>query len=240
MKKAIIVGGTSGIGYGVAKMLVANNYKVIATGVRKDKVTKLQLLNQKNITIKHLDCLTEGPSEEIRKFVEILGGLDLLIFSAGIGNLNKDLGYEVENNANKVNVLAFTEIANWSYKFFENQSHGHFVAITSISGLIGYREAPAYHAAKAYQINYLEGLKQRAYKARKKKQLIYVTDIRPGFVKTRMTKGKKTFWLASQEEAANQIFQLMKKKKTCGYITGRWKIVALLIKLLPTWLRTRL
>lgn len=240
MKKAIIIGGTLGIGQGIGKELLNNNYIVGLTGIENKKLEDLQNLDQKNLEVKYLDCLTDNISEKITELVETLGGLDLLILSAGIGNLNKNLGFEVENNANKLNVLAFTEIADWTYKFFEKQGHGHFAAITSISGLYGSRIAPAYHAAKSYQISYLEGLRQKAKRARKTGKMIYVTDIRPGFVDTSMTKSKKMVWVATKDKAAKQIFKLIKKKRGYGYVTNRWRIVAVIIKILPTWIKNRL
>lgn len=102
-----------------------------------------------------------------------MNSLDQLILSTGNGQLNKNLRYIVENNTNKLNVITFTEIADWSYRFFEEQGHGHFVSITSISGLFGYRVAPAYHAAKSYQIKYMEALRQKAYRARLTGKSIY-------------------------------------------------------------------
>lgn len=237
MKKAIIVGGTTGIGQGLSEQLIANNYKVGITGIEKDIVVDIQNLGIENLIIKYLDCTKVSPHTIIVKLVEMLDGLDLLIFCAGIGNLNKNSGFKVENNANKLNVLAFTEVANWSYRFFEKQGHGHFVAITSIAGLFGSRIAPAYHAAKSYQIIYLEGLR---HQARKSGLPIYVTDIRPGFVDTPMTKGKKMFWVAKKEIAAKQIFNLIKKRRSCGYVTKRWILVAIVIKILPPWIRIRL
>jgi short-subunit dehydrogenase len=240
MKKAIIIGGTLGIGQGIATVLLSNNYKVGLTGIEKNMLEDLQNLDQKNLEVKYLNCLTDNTSEKITELVETMGGLDLLILSAGIGNLNKDLGFEVENDANKLNVLVFTEIADWTYRFFEKQGHGHFVAITSISGLFGSRIAPAYHAAKSYQIKYLEGLRQRARRDRKTGKLIYITDIRPGFVDTTMTECKKMVWAASIDKAAKQIFKLIKKKRGYGYVTNRWRIVAVIIKILPTWIRNRL
>ena len=163
--------------------------------------------------------------------------MDLLIFSAGIGNLNKNLGFEVENHANQLNVMAFTEIADWSYKFFEKQGFGHFVGISSKAGLFGYRLAPAYHAAKSYQINYLEGLRQRALKSGLP---IFVTDIRPGFVDTAMSKGKRRFWVVTKEKAAIQIIALIEKRKVIGYCSKRWQALAIAIKLLPHWMRKRM
>lgn len=237
MKKAIVIGGTSGIGYAVSDLLLSKNYKVGVTGIEKVEVCKFQNSTDKNLIFKHLDATKESSSKIISELVEWLGGLDLLIFSAGIGNLNKNLGFEIENKANQLNVLAFTEISDWSYRFFQKQGSGHYVAISSVSGLFGSRVAPAYHAAKAYQINYLEGLRQ---KVRISGLPIYVTDVRPGYVDTPMTEGKKMIWVADAEKSAKQIFNLIKNKRSYGYITKRWIIVGFVMKHLPSWLRDRL
>lgn len=238
MKKVIIIGGTSGIGQGLSNIMIANNYQVLITGIERELIEDIQNSEQKKLKAEYLDCTKlDNISEKIVEFVKKLGGLDLLILCAGIGNLNKNQGFTIENNANKLNVLAFTEIADWSYRFFEKQGYGHFVAITSISGLFGSRVAPAYSAAKSYQITYLEGLRQKAKRARKMGNLIYITDIRPGFVDTPMTKGKKMFWNSTKEKAAKQILRLIKNKRNYGYVTNRWRLVAVIIKFLPSWAR---
>ena len=239
MKKAIIIGGTSGIGFELAKILLANGYKVGVTGIENAIIQDLQNSEQKNLEVKYLNCLENEPSKKIKEFIEIVGGLDLLILSAGIGNLNRNRGFDAENKANQLNVLAFTEIADYSYRFFENQGYGHFIAITSVSGLFGSCVAPAYHAAKSYQITYLEGLCQKARKARLAGKAIHVTDIRPGYVRTPMTAGKKMFWAATTEKAGKQIYNNIKNKKEFAYVSRRWLIVAILIKALPNWLLIR-
>ena len=99
-------------------------------------------------------------------------------------------------------------------QLFERQDMGHFVAISSIAGIRGSKIAPAYNASKAYQINYLEGLRQKAKRINKP---VFVTDIRPGFVDTNMAKGEGLFWVASKERAAKQIFEIIKKRKE-GYL----------------------
>jgi len=237
MKKAIIIGATSGIGKELVKLLISNNYKVGLTGLHTNGIEELRQNNPEQLELIYFDCTKESSSKRIAEIVTSLGGLDLLIFSAGIGHLNHNQGFEVENHANKLNVLAFTEIADWSYRFFEKQGAGHFVAISSIAGLRGYRVSPAYHAAKSYQIRYLEALKQKAYRSEKP---IYITDVRPGFVETEMSVGKKQFWVTSKEKAAKQIFRLIKKKKGMGYVSRRWQIIAIIMMLLPRWIHRRM
>ena len=239
-KKAIVIGGASGIGKGITDALLANRYEVGITGIEKDIIKNLQDSGKENLIIEYLDCITDDISATMTELIERLDGLDVLIFSAGIGNLNKNIGYKIENSANQLNVLAFTEIADWSYRFFEKQGYGHFVGISSVSGLFGSRVAPAYHAAKSYQIAYMEGLRQKASKDRKSGISIYVADIRPGFVITSLTDGKRLFWASTIETAGKQIYRLIHKKATIGYVSKRWQIVAIIIKILPRWIRNRM
>ena len=235
MKKAIIIGASTGIGRALAKVLLDNNYKVGITGVEKNILNELNHISNINLNVQYLDCTSHGSSEIINSLINWLDGLDLLVFSAGIGHLDKNLGFEIENEANKLNVLAFTEIADKAYKYFESKEHGHFVAITSIAGLRGHRIAPAYHAAKSYQISYLEGLRQKAINSNLS---ITITDIRPGFVDTGLV-NKKHFWMASKEKAAQQIFNIIAKKQNIGYVTKRWLIIAMILRILPNWIYNR-
>ena len=121
--------------------------------------------------------------------------------------------------------------------YFEKQKSGHLVAISSIGGLRGSRQAPAYNATKAYQINYLEGLRQ---KAKKLNTSIFVTDIRPGLVDTEMAKGEGLFWVMPVEKAARQIFQAIIDKKKVAYVTRRWGLIATILKQIPRPIHDRM
>lgn len=123
------------------------------------------------------------------------------------------------------------------YHIFERQEHGHLVAITSVGGLRGEPMAPAYSATKAYQINYMEALRKKAYKS---ENVIRVTDIQPGLVDTAMAKGDGLFWVMPVEKVATQIIAAIRKKKTKAYITKRWHILAIINKFLPYCLYKRM
>ena len=164
------------------------------------------------------------------KLVHQLGGLDLLIISAGIGDENKMLDFAIENKVIKTNIQGFTCVADWGMNYFKKQGYGHLVNISSIAGLMGNGEAPSYNATKAFQINYLEGLRLNADKSGAE---IIVTDIRPGYVDTDMAKGDGMFWVAPVEKAAQQIFTAIKRKKKVVYITKRWRIIGIILKIMP-------
>ncbi|MCB9201996.1 MAG: SDR family NAD(P)-dependent oxidoreductase [Flavobacteriales bacterium] len=234
--KAIIIGASSGIGLEITNLLIKENYSLGLIDINEQKLGELKEKSSNHIEIQKVDCTKLNNAVIIKELITKIGGLDLLILSAGIGNLNKNIGHTIENKANFMNVLAFTEIIDSTYRYFEKRNKGHLVAITSVAGLRGNRIAPAYHAAKAYQINYLEGLRQKSVK---NKSNITVTDIRPGFVDTPLTKDKKTFWNCSVQKAAKQIYTTIKNKDDFGYVSRRWVIIGFLLKNIPNFLFKR-
>jgi len=233
MKKAIIIGATSGIGKELASILINNNYKVGITGRRLNLLKEIKSTSPDNYIIKSFDCTTASNSIKLTELTKELDGLDLLIMSSGTGDENSKLDYSEDEKTINLNVKAFTEIMDWSFNYFRNQGKGHIVAISSVAGLRGSKHAPTYFASKAFQINYLESLRKLA------KKNIYITDIRPGYVDTAMALGDNLFWVSTKEKAAKQIFIYIKRKKDIGYVSKRWQIIAFALKNVPNFIYKR-
>ena len=238
MKKAIIIGASSGIGKGLAKLLTENDYKVGITGRKTELLDELKKTSPDSFLIKTFDATdTKTSIEKLEELTSELGGLDLLILSSGTGDLNETLDFEIERKVIDLNVTGFTNIIDWTFNYFEKQEFGHLVAITSIAGIRGSREAPSYNATKSYQINYLEGLRQ---KSKKTKKPIYITDIRPGLVDTDMAKGEGLFCVMPVEKVATQIFKGIKNKSKVVYVTKRWGLIGRLLKIIPRFIYDRM
>jgi short-subunit dehydrogenase len=238
MKKAIIIGATSGIGKSLAELLIREGYEVGVTGRREELFQSIKTQEPSRIIFKKMDVQDLSTLEPIcNELVSQMGGLDLLIFSAGIGEENKNLNFDVEHNVIKTNVQGFTCIADWALRYFKQQGYGHLVNISSIAGIRGNGIAPSYNATKAYQINYLEGLR---INVKEYGLSITITDARPGFVNTAMAKGEGLFWVAPVQKAAEQIFEAIKHKKKVVYITKRWRLIGLILKIIPFSILKRL
>ena len=238
MKNAIIIGATSGIGKELARLLVDDGFKVGITGRRTELLESLKSENPASYFIKAFDVKdTKTAEEKLEELTTELGGLDLVILSSGTGDINDKLDIEIEFRTIETNVIGWTFIADWTFKYFEKQKYGHLTAISSIGGLRGSRQSTSYNATKAYQINYLEGLRQKATKL---KEQIFVSDIRPGLVNTEMAKGEGLFWVMPVEKTAQQIYKAIKKKKKIAYVTKRWKLIASIVKRIPVQLYDRM
>lgn len=238
MKKAIIVGASSGIGRQLAILLAGKNYMVGITARRKLLLEELQSQCPEHIVISDFDITdTSIVAKKLEELVTRLGGLDLLILSAGKGEINESLDFNIEKQAIDLNVVGFTSVTDWATNYFQQQQKGHLAAITSLAGIRGGRQAPAYNASKAFQIGYLEGLRQKLINL---KLPIVITDIRPGFVNTKMAQGNIRFWVATVEKAARQILHAIENKRSVVYVTHRWRLIAILLRLLPQQIYKRL
>lgn len=234
MDKAIIFGATSGIGRKLTEILVENNYVVAITGRRLDKLEEIQAQYPGQIIIKQNDIQEVETLENVfNEIVEEFHTIDLIVQSSGIGHINPRLLWELEEETIKTNVLGVTKLYDLAYNLFRKQGYGHLVGISSIGSLRGNRAAPAYFASKAYQKSYLESLYIKTKTIPTKK--VFVTDIRPGFVDTGVTLGDGVFWMVPLEKAGKQIFKAIQKKKHVAYISKRWQLIAIVLKLVPSW-----
>ena len=230
-KKAIVFGATSGIGGALARLLVNDGYQVMITGRRKQKLEELKKENPDQYIVRKHDITDLDDSKTFfDELPEKMRRVDLIIHNSGIAENNFDLEWQKDLPTLETNVLGATRIYQLSYNFFKKQGYGHLVSITSMASIVGNRHVPAYHASKAFQASYMESLWMKARKTKKAK--ISITNILPGYVDTDIITGP-TFWMAPLDKAVKQIYSAIKKKKRKAYITKRWRLVALMMKILP-------
>ena len=229
-KKIIIVGASSGIGREIASRYAAAGHMVGITGRRQHLLEELQREYPGQIKISSFDVMGEENEKMIRELINELSGLDLLIYNSGYGDPSKQLNWEIENRTTRTNVNGFVEIVTHAFNYFVEKGEGQIAITSSVAALRGNSWAPAYSASKAFMSNYAEGINAKA--SRLKKDIV-VTDIRPGFINTKMAKGTGQFWVVAKEKAAEQIMGAIEKKKRVAYVSKRWWLVAQAMKLLP-------
>ncbi|MBQ6681504.1 MAG: SDR family NAD(P)-dependent oxidoreductase [Prevotella sp.] len=227
----LIIGATSGIGKTLFERYVTEGNRLGIVGRRTHLLDELRQEHPDTTVTATADITKQDETERaIDALRAELKHIDLAIVCSGTGDINATLDYTVERPTIDTNITGWTFVIDMLYHIFEQQGHGHLVAITSAGGLRGEPMAPAYSASKAYQINYMEALRKKAHKSGNN---IHVTDIRPGLVDTAMAKGEGLFWVMPVEKVANQIVAAIRKQKSKAYVTKRWNILAIINKNLP-------
>lgn len=258
MRRVIIVGATSGIGYELAKVFSTHGYEVGIAGRRADMLDKLSHELATKAYAAPIDVQkTESAIQSLERLIADMGEVDIIVLSAGTGHVNPSLNWPQERDTIDTNVSGFVAMANVAMSYFARKGSGHLVGISSVACVRGDGIAPAYNASKAFMSNYLEGLRRKATKER---LAVTVTDIRPGFVNTRMVKtyaedldrvnggekgtaaakGVSPFWVASPQKAASQTYQAIQRKKKRAYVTRRWVIAAWLLRAMPDCIYNRI
>jgi len=231
---AVVFGASSGIGRELAIRLSQDGYRVKITGRREELLKKLcaefPQLSYHTFDIQDLTAIESHFGQMIRDF----GSIDLIVHCAGIGYENPNLIWEMESDTISTNVWSATKIYDLSFLLFKKQGFGHLVGISSIASLRGNRHSPAYFASKAFQVNYLESLYLKSKEIASGK--VYVTDIRPGYVDTRMALGDAIFWMSPLNKAVRQIYRAIQCKRRQVYISKRWVLIAGVLKIVPSWL----
>lgn len=238
-KKAVIIGATSGIGKALAEELHRRGYTLGLTGRRVERLEEIKNILGKRVYIQFMDVVqTKKAIQNLEELLSHMNGMDIIVLNAGVSNFHGSAQWKTEKRVIDVNIRGFAALNNFAFDYFEQKGSGQIVGISSVASLFGYGLSCAYNASKAFVSTYLQGYRQRANHSDAD---ITVTDIKPGFVESEMTEGKKgLFWVGEKGKAARQIANAIESKRNNAYITKRWVLVALLLKLVPNWMLDRI
>jgi len=236
MQRAIIIGASSGIGRELAKALAGEGYILGLAARRVELLTALQRELPTTSYVKRIDVTrTDEARRLLDELIREMGGINLIILSAGV--IFQDPDWDEERETINVNVTGFTAMFNYAFNYFCERGSGHIVGISSVAAVRGGHCSPIYNASKAFVSSLMHGFRIRA---RRMGVNIHITDVSPGHVNTAMMEGQKgAFWVIPTEAAARQIAAAIRKKRKHAYITPRWRIVALFMKILPDWIYSR-
>ena len=118
LRKAIVIGATSGIGRALAILLAEDGYHVGITGRREELLTELQDGMPGKFIPAAFDVSSPDAAERTERLIADLDGLDLLIYCSGTGDENPGLDIGIEDRTNTVNVESFTRIVTLAYRHF--------------------------------------------------------------------------------------------------------------------------
>ncbi|MBR5655281.1 MAG: SDR family NAD(P)-dependent oxidoreductase [Prevotella sp.] len=239
MKRAIIVGASSGMGLEVAKLLLADGWKIGIAARRVDMLNSVKAENEEMVEVAQIDVTQSDAPERLLDLIERMGGVDLYFHASGIGKQNLELDAEVELNTVETNAMGFTRMVDAVFRYMADNGGGRIAVISSIAGTKGLGPAPSYSATKAFQNIYIEALEQLS---NSRKLGISFTDIRPGFVDTALLSGGNYPMLMRPERVARSIVKATYAHRHVKIIDFRYRILVFFWRLIPRfiWRRLRL
>lgn len=188
-RKAIVTGGSRGIGAAIVETLANEGYDVAFSYVsNKDKadaiVSALSSKGVKTAAFQADIASFESAQAFVNNAKEFLGDVDVLVNNAGITR-DKTLFMMQPEEWDAVintNLTGYFNVTRNIVGYFLKNKRGCVVNITSVSGLVGIAGQTNYCASKAGIIGFTRALAKEAARAG-----IPVNCVAPGFVDTEMT-----------------------------------------------------
>ena len=244
--KAIVVGAAGGIGQAVAHRLAREGY-VLALVDRNEKTLKdlCEKINQthgETRVVPYVHDLTEyrKVSALFKQVVADLGGLDLFLYVAGLIYFPTmdEFNFEEDHKMMEVNLLGAMAWMSEVAPVFQSMRGGQIVGVSSVAGDRGRVSNPGYNASKAGLTCYLEALRNRLTR-----HGVNVITIKPGMVKTQMLdlpNAPKPMLAVTPKQAADGIWNAIKKRKQVAYVSSIWRWVMLVLTHIPSVIFRRL
>jgi NAD(P)-dependent dehydrogenase (short-subunit alcohol dehydrogenase family) len=187
-KVAIVTGGSHGIGKSTCEVLAQEGAKVAITDVKDDdgkNVAKAIQSSGGTADYWHLDVSQESEVEAVfRQIQDKWGKIDVLVNNAGISGPNKPT-HEVEASEWRsllaINVDGVFFCTKHAVKAMLDNGGGSIINLSSIYGIVGAPDSPAYHASKG-AVRLMSKTDALLYA----KDKIRVNSVHPGFVWTPM------------------------------------------------------
>ncbi len=189
---AIVTGGGTGIGWGVALALAGEGAKVVVCGRRleplESTVAAIRGLGGNGLAVQADVSNAEDVDRLTKTVLETYATVDILVNNAGIGGSGYIHKHDIEtwDRVIAVNLRAPFLTARAVLPLMREQRRGHIVNISSESGLEYYQGNGAYGVAK-HALNAMG-----EYIQRENQELgIRVDTICPGMVVTEMTEDSR-------------------------------------------------
>lgn len=239
MKKVIIMGASSGMGFAVAEALASRGVKV---GAAARHTSTLKALKEKYpgfVEYMSIDVSKANAVGRLSELIEKTGGMDIYFHVAGIGYENLELDPEREVEIIGTNAAGFARMICGAYRYFRDSGRkGQIAAITSVAGTKGIGRLSAYSSSKKFGQWYLDALEQLSHEEGAD---ISFTDIRPGWVRTPLVPSDRKFPMEmTVADVLPQIIKAIVRRRRVAVIDWRWNLLVGAWRMIPNAIWTRM
>lgn len=212
-KVAYITGGTKGIGFGIAEILLKNGISVVFSGRKKEDVLKaeeeLKQYSGNVLGIVSDVRSLESEQQAVDAAKEKFGRLDFVIANAGLGIFKPvdQLTSEEWNDMIETNLTGVFYTLKASVEELK-KSEGYYITIASLAGANFFENGSGYNASKFGVVGFTQ-----AAMIDLRKYNIKSTVIMPGSVATNFNgniPSEKDSWKIQPEDMGNLILDILK------------------------------
>lgn len=212
--KAVVTGGTKGIGRAIARALIAAGIDVIISARHEDEIA--QTVNELNELgpgrSAGVDCDVRDESQVKKLFahaVTTLGGLDILVNNAGIGIFApvESISGEDFRAVIETNLCGVFYCCHEAIPLMKQRGGGYIFNISSLAGVNAHPRMAAYNASKFGLNGFTEALMQEV-----RHDGIKVSYIMPGSVNTEFggdEPSPEKSWQLQSEDVARVVMDLL-------------------------------
>jgi NAD(P)-dependent dehydrogenase (short-subunit alcohol dehydrogenase family) len=196
-----VIGSSDGIGRRLVERLLAAGWTV--TGVSRSASEPLGEGHEHHV----LDVRSPAYRAELAAICERRGPFDAAVYCAGVGELLALDALGEQRAAFEVNLLGAVDSFEVLAPAWRAARRGHFVVLSSLADKLVGPEAPGYNASKAAVTSYFESLALAV-----RPHGIAVTNLRLGFVDTKMAKSPVRPFMMSRDRAVRIIERALAKR----------------------------
>ena len=200
-RNILIIGNSDGIGATLTRRLIAQGDQVV--GVSRSP-SPLGPEGPKHFV---QDISAPNYSETLNRIIGEEGPFDTCIFCAAIGSGLKLPDLSQEAKVIGVNFTAMVQTLADLLPGWLEQGRGHFIGLSSLADDFYNTDAPSYTASKAGFSNYLVSMAMKL-----RPQGIHVTNIRFGYVDTKLPKASWKPLMMTPDQAAAHVIRCLTTK----------------------------
>ncbi len=252
--KAVILGGTSGMGRALAQRMAERGDHVFLLGIGEIELAKsaADLAARSRIAAKAESsasaalatwavCDLESPETfgpALDAADAALGNFDAVVVTAALFATQAALEADLELarrllTVNYAHTVVFCEHVR---QRLLARGGGSLTVFSSVAGDRGRKPVGLYGSGKAGLSHYLESLDHKFHD-----QGLHVLTVKPGFVKTGMTAGLKPPPFAGEPESvADDVLRAIDRRIAVVYTPRIWSLVMLVIRWLPRFIMRKI
>lgn len=209
-----IVGSSSGIGLELLKILLHNNFKVIASSrniLQNKELCLLKPIYNENLHLLNIDTsIEQNVQKSVEEAFNIFNRIDIFFYNAGVYEKTDIFNINLKDFEEMINInfLGVVRILKHLLVNLEKQKNSKIILNASLSSYFGLPYASAYGSSKAALVNFAQSIQPELINKN-----IQLQIINHGFVNTRLTM-KNDFdmpQLLDTSDAAKIIFREINK-----------------------------